>query len=39
MTDDLELVHKADLEGHRGVLSPSTVAAIDDALRNVLALH
>jgi mRNA-degrading endonuclease toxin of MazEF toxin-antitoxin module len=39
MTDELELVHKADLEDRRGMLSPSTMAAIDNALRNVLALH
>ena len=39
MTDELELVHKADLEERRGMLSPSTMAAIDNALRDVLALH
>jgi mRNA-degrading endonuclease toxin of MazEF toxin-antitoxin module len=39
MTDELELVHKADLEGRRGMLSPSTMGAIDTALRNVLAPH
>lgn len=39
MTDELELVHKADLEERRGMLSPSTMAAIDSALRDVLALH
>ncbi len=39
MTDELELVHKGDLEERRGMLSPSTMAAIDDALRDVLALH
>jgi mRNA-degrading endonuclease toxin of MazEF toxin-antitoxin module len=39
MTDELELVHEADLEGRRGMLSPSTMGAIDTALRNVLAPH
>ena len=39
MTDELELVHKADLEERRGMLSPSTMAAINNALRDVLALH
>jgi len=39
MTDELELVHKDDLEDRRGMLSPSTMDAIDDALRHVLALH
>jgi len=39
MTDELELVHKADLEERRGMISPSTMAAIDSALRDVLALH
>ena len=39
MTDELELVHKADLEHRRGMLSPSTMTAIDNALRHVLALH
>ena len=39
MTDELELVHKADLEERRGMLSPSTMAAINTALRDVLALH
>jgi hypothetical protein len=37
MTDELELVHKADLEDRRGMHSPSTMAAIDTALRDVLA--
>jgi mRNA-degrading endonuclease toxin of MazEF toxin-antitoxin module len=32
-------VHKADLEDRRGMLSPSTMAAIGNALRDVLALH
>lgn len=39
MTDELELVHKHDLEARRGMLSPSTMDAIDNALRHVLALH
>jgi len=39
MTDELELVHKDDLEDRHGMLSPSTMAAIDLALRHVLALH
>lgn len=39
MTDELELVHKDDLEDRRGQLSPPTMAAIDNALRHVLALH
>lgn len=39
MTDELELVHKDDLESRRGLLSPSTMDAIDNALRHVLALH
>lgn len=39
MTDELELVHKADLEGRRGMLSPRTMVAIDNALRDVLAQH
>jgi mRNA-degrading endonuclease toxin of MazEF toxin-antitoxin module len=39
MTDELELVHKDDLDDRRGMLSPSTMAAIDLALRHVLALH
>jgi len=39
MTDELELVHKADLEDRCGMLSPATMAAIDNALRDVLALH
>jgi mRNA interferase MazF len=39
MTDELELVHKTDLEDRRGMLSPNTMAAIDNALRDVLALH
>jgi mRNA-degrading endonuclease toxin of MazEF toxin-antitoxin module len=39
MTDELELVHKDDLEDRRGMLSPPTMDAIDLALRYVLALH
>jgi mRNA-degrading endonuclease toxin of MazEF toxin-antitoxin module len=39
MTDELELVHKDDLEDRHGMLSPSTMDAIDLALRHVLALH
>jgi mRNA-degrading endonuclease toxin of MazEF toxin-antitoxin module len=39
MADELELVHKHDLEARRGMLSPRTMAAIDNALRGVLALH
>jgi mRNA-degrading endonuclease toxin of MazEF toxin-antitoxin module len=39
MTDELELVHEADLEERRGMLSPTTMAAIDNALQDVLALH
>jgi mRNA-degrading endonuclease toxin of MazEF toxin-antitoxin module len=39
MIDELELVHKGDLEDRRGMLSPPTMTAIDNALRDVLALH
>ena len=39
MTDELELVHTSDLEDRRGMLSPTTMTAIDNALRDVLALH
>jgi mRNA-degrading endonuclease toxin of MazEF toxin-antitoxin module len=39
MADELELVHRADLEDRRGMLSPTTMAAIDNALRSVLGLH
>jgi mRNA-degrading endonuclease toxin of MazEF toxin-antitoxin module len=39
MTDELELVHRADLEDRCGMLSPNTMVAIDDALRDVLPLH
>ena len=38
MVDDLELVHKDDLEDRRGVLSPATMRDIDQALRRMLAL-
>lgn len=36
--DDLELVHKDDLEDRRGVLSPATMREIDRALRGTLSL-
>lgn len=39
MVDELELVHKDDLEERRGMLAPSTMRAIDAALRRVLALE
>jgi mRNA-degrading endonuclease toxin of MazEF toxin-antitoxin module len=39
MVDEVELVHKDDLEDRRGALSPSTMRAIDDALRRVFALE
>ena len=38
MADELELVHKDDLEDRRGLLSPATMREIDRALRRVLAL-
>lgn len=38
MADELELVHKDDLEDRRGMLSPATMREIDRALRRVLAL-
>lgn len=38
MADELELVHKDDLEDRRGTLGPATMRAIDQALRRVLAL-
>lgn len=38
MVDDLVLVHKDDLEGRRGALSPATMREIDRALRRMLAL-
>ena len=37
--DELELVHKDNLEDRRGTPSPTTMDAIDTALRHVLALH
>lgn len=39
MVDEVELVHKDDLEGRRGALSPLTMRAIDGALRRVFALQ
>jgi mRNA-degrading endonuclease toxin of MazEF toxin-antitoxin module len=39
MVDELELVHKEDLEERRGMLAPPTMRAIDAALRRVLALE
>lgn len=39
MVDDLELVHKDDLEDRRGALSPATMRDIDQALRRMLALN
>ncbi len=38
MTDELELVHKDDLEDRRGMLSRPTMNAIEIGLRRVLAL-
>jgi mRNA-degrading endonuclease toxin of MazEF toxin-antitoxin module len=38
MADELELAHKDDLEGGRGMLSRSTMRALDQALRQMLAL-
>jgi len=38
MADELELVHKDDLEDRRGMLSPATMRDLDRALRRVLAL-
>jgi mRNA-degrading endonuclease toxin of MazEF toxin-antitoxin module len=38
MADELDLVHKDDLEERRGMLSPATMREIDRALRRVLAL-
>lgn len=38
MADELELVHKDDLGERRGMLSPATMGAIDQAFRHVLAL-
>ncbi|MFU8841475.1 MAG: type II toxin-antitoxin system PemK/MazF family toxin [Nitriliruptoraceae bacterium] len=39
MADELELVHKDDLEDRRGLLCPATMDAIDLALRRVLDLR
>ena len=39
MVDELELVHKDDLEERRGMLAPLTMREIDVALRRVLALE
>ena len=39
MVDELELVHKDDLEERRGMLGPPTMHKIDAALRRVLALE
>jgi mRNA-degrading endonuclease toxin of MazEF toxin-antitoxin module len=39
MTDELELVHKDDLEDRHGMLSLPTMDAIGLALRHVLALR
>jgi mRNA-degrading endonuclease toxin of MazEF toxin-antitoxin module len=38
LIDDLELVHKGDLEDRRGTLSPATMRDIDQALRRMLSL-
>ena len=38
MVDELELVHKDDLEERRGMLAPTTMREIDAALRRILAL-
>ena len=38
MVDEVEMVHKDDLEGRRGSLSPGTMRAIDRALERVFAL-
>lgn len=38
MCDDLEIVHKEDLEDRRGRLSAGTMSAIDRALRIILDL-
>lgn len=38
MVDDLELVHRDDLEDRRGGLSPATMRDIDRALRRMLSL-
>lgn len=38
MVDEVEMVHKDDLEERRGSLSPATMRAIDDALLGVFSL-
>lgn len=38
MVDEVEMVHKDDLEDRRGSLSPATMRSIDDALGRVFAL-
>lgn len=38
MVDEVELVHKSDLEDRRGALSPATMRVIDEALRRVFAV-
>jgi mRNA-degrading endonuclease toxin of MazEF toxin-antitoxin module len=38
MVDEVEMVHKDDLEDRRGSLSPATMRAIDHALRRVFSL-
>ena len=39
MTDELELLHKADLDDRRGMPSRSTMAAIATGLRDILSLR
>jgi len=39
MVDEVEMVHKDDLEDRRGSLSPATMRAIDEALRRVFSLN
>jgi mRNA-degrading endonuclease toxin of MazEF toxin-antitoxin module len=39
MVDEVEMVHKDDLDDRRGSLSPGTMRAIDDALRHVFSLN
>lgn len=38
MVDEVEMVHKDDLEDRRGQISPATMRAIDEALRRVFSL-
>lgn len=38
MVDEVEMVHKDDLENRRGQISPATMRAIDEALRRVFSL-